>query len=247
MKIINLFLLLVILSGCAHQSQMKQVTIYTFIYPPYTDYGPSGLFIDLISAAYETQNVQVNFAFDTLVNSIAKAKSNNGLMLASRKYQIEYAQEVGYEEFYDVNTYVISILGRPSTNAMGAFSGDEILFAKKNNLRPIKYETPSDGMKLLYQGQVSSLICTDISCDQIKLTNPDVQFSLVLGYSFPVDLVYFGSRPSAVVKRNIEVLQAGIKAILANGKYSEIQKSYKVKNSVYQIPLEGLLYLKINE
>ncbi len=245
-KIIQALLLVAALTGCVHQPSMKEVTIYTFIYPPYTDEGPSGLFIDLISAAYESQNVRVNFEFDTLANSVKKAKAMNGIMLASRRYQTEYAQEIGFEEFYDVNTYIISIQGRPKASKMGAFSGDEVAFAKKNGLIPIKYEKPSDGMKLLYEDKVSSLICTDISCDQIKLTNPDVQFAMEPGYSFPVDLVYFGKEPSTKVKTSIAILQSGIKTLLESGKYLEIQNSYKVSNSVYQIPLEGLTHLKIN-
>ena len=247
MKIISLLILMILLTGCAHQRQLQTVTLYTFIYPPYTDYGPSGLFIDLITEAYKTQGVAVKFDFNTLERSIKKAKANKGLMLASRRYQAEYAQEIGFEEFYNATTQLISIAGRSYNKKLGTFSEDEVIFAKENQLIPVKYVKPSDGLKLLYQGKVGSIICTDISCDQIELSNPNVHFKLAPGYSFPVDLVYFGKTPSAEVENALALLKTGTKAIVENGKYSEIQSSYKISNPIFQIPLEELIHVKVKE
>ena len=247
MKLVSIFVLLAAVLGCAHQDPVKRVTIYSFVYPPYTENGPDGLFIDLITEAYRTQGVEVTFDLDTLENAIQKTKLKKGIMLGSRRYTADFAQEIGYEEIYSVNTHLISIAGRKKNNKLGAFSVDEMNFAQRNNLIPIKYVTPNDGVKMLYEGTVDRIVCTDISCDQIKLTNPSIRFDLENGYAFPVDLVYLGSEPSPDVKHNIDTLKAGFKTLLENGRYVEIQKSYSVSNPIYEMPLEALLHMKIDQ
>lgn len=247
MKLIKILLLCSVLGGCGHSQQSPTVTIHTFIYPPYTDNGPSGLFVDLITAAYASQGVAVNFAFDTLEGAAKSARDHGELLLASRSYKGEYAQEIGYEEFYDVDTKLLSIQGRQGNAKIGTFSSDEVLFAKRHNLTPVKYTTPGEGLQMLSAGVVDSIICTDINCDQIKMTNPTVNFVMEYGYSLPVDIVYFDKTPSAQVKNNITILKKGIKEILANGKFVKIQESYRVANPVFQITLEGLLNIKIDE
>lgn len=247
MKLISILVLLAAVLGCAHQEPVKHVTIYSFVYPPYTENGPDGLFIDLITEAYRSQGVDVTFDLDTLENAIQKTKLNKGIMLGSRRYIADFAQEIGYEEIYSVNTHLISIAGREKNNKLGAFSLDEMNFALRNNLTPIKYVTPNDGVKMLYEGSVGSIICTDISCDQIKLTNPSISFNLEHGYAFPVDLVFLGKKPSPEVKRNIDTLKAGFKTLLENGRYVEIQKSYSVSNPIYEMPLEALFHIKITQ
>lgn len=239
--------MVMLLAGCASQPPQKTVTIYTFIYPPYTDYGPSGMFIDLITEAYKTQGIKVKFEFDTLTRAAQKAKRQDTLFLASRRYSGEFKQEVGYEELYSVNTNFLSIEGRAPTKIMGAFSSDEVQYAQDNNLRTIKYTTPKDGLKLLYQGKVGSIVCTDISCDQIQLSNPKVKFKLDYGYSFSVDLVYFHLPTSTTMTNNLKALRKGINKILNNGKYQEIQNSYKVSNPIFQIPLENLFDIEIGQ
>lgn len=249
MKILSFIVLISLLAGCAHQAPVKSVTIYTFIYPPYTDNGPSGMFIDLITEAYKTQNIKAKFEFSTLEEAAKKASAANGLLLASRIYEGELARKRGinFEEFYNVDTQLVSIEGREKGNRMGAFSSDEIQYAETHNLTPIKYTTPNDGIKLLYENKVGRIICTDISCDQIKITNPNIKFNFEPGYSFPVDIVYFGRSPSKKVQENIASLKSGIRKMLDNGKYLEIQQSYKIANPTFQLPLEDLFQIKVTE
>jgi len=216
MKHIMVFFIIALV-GCTNSKPVKKVKIFTFAYPPYTQDAHKGLLVDLITEAYKSQGVSVDFDFDTLENAHNKARESGGLMLGSREYKFESDERVGFEEIFVVDTYLISIYGNEKNTRMGAFSSDEVEFANEKKLTPIKYMRQSDGIKMLYDGTVGSIICTDISCDQIKITNKNIKFNSEYAYSFPIDFIYFGSPFSEKSNIDIAIFKKGIECILENG------------------------------
>jgi hypothetical protein len=238
-------ILLFYFSACTTNYQAKKITVYTFSYPPFTEENGKGLFIDLIREAYKTQGMQVEFNISTLDAAYRKAKANNAIMLGSREYQFDGAAKSDYTPFYEAMTYLMSIEGKIENNVLGAFSSDEVDFAKRNKMNYQKYSTPPEGLGMLYTGKIGKIICTDISCDQIKITNAGVNFILKEAYLFPVDFVYF-DKSTPELKSNLNLLKNGLNEILASGEFVKIQESYRVSNPLFQIPLDLLIDIKIS-
>lgn len=239
---------IVMLAGCSLISEPDRVVIYTISYPPYTHDDGTGLFIDIVTEAYKTQGVEVEFKIHDLETAYQTAKTNKALMLGSREYVFENeAPYPFYTEVYQLLTSLISIKGNPHKNILGVFSEDEVIFAKQNGLSFKKYSEYKKGLNMLYQNEVDQVFCSGISCDQIMLSNPNLEFELETAYEFPVDMVYYGKTLPAHLKNQLELLEKGLNILSKNGRYMDLLLSYKVETPVFKIPLNSLMEVEIRE
>ncbi len=234
--------------SCTSVTQTKTITIHTTAYPPFTNDDNTGLLIELVQAAFLTQGIQAEFILSDIEKAYALSLANETLMLCSRDVEFNgVVDDDHFVELYESHGYMLHIAGRKDNGIVGVFAPDEEAYAKSNNLNYVKYNSYKQGLSLLYKGDVSKVFCAGIGCDQIVLSNPELQFVLEEVYTFPFDVVYYGDDIPKPIQSQMASLAKGIEAILKSGEYLKILEAHKIQNPMYTIPLETLLKFEINQ
>lgn len=229
------------------QAQPEEIIITAFDYPPYMDESarPQGLFSELVAAAFEAVNIQVNFQFLPLKRSTSyvltgKALGQMGTIWNFPPEQhdlldtvaIFYYQVVGFYLKDRVKNVQFSSLEDLRPYELGTIRGssDAAILAQDPLLKVSVMPTMAHLFQALYQSRRYDLLFTvqlsglsfiqrhypkDI--DRWQMTQDAVQGLLA-------QVVFSKQYPD--YQRYMHKLQNGLDTIIANGRYQEIFSYY---------------------
>lgn len=246
--LVYIFILSFTLVACTQVDQQQPLTLNTVVYPPYVNDAKNGLVIDLVTAAFKTQNTSVTFKIYSLDEALTQSETHNKMMLGSRMLKKEGGKSISrFVQIYESFGNLISISGRKENKLVGVFGNDELDYVKANNIPYIQYSSYEEGLKWLYDGKVGRIACSDIGCEQIEVSNPDLTFNTERIYDFPIDVVTYEEPVSDFNNRAMDVLQLGMTEIINTGVYSEILEGYKVESPLFHISIGDLDKIKTAE
>ncbi len=267
-KLCWLFIALALLPSKAIAEETIEIT--AFDYPPYMDEAarPQGLFIELVAAAFNAADVQVNFSFLPLKRSTSYVLSGKALgqmgtiwnFPPAKHEQLDtvaifYYQVVGFylkDRLSDVSFSSLEDL-RPYEIGTIRGSSDAAIFALDPKLKVNIMPTMANMFQALVQSKRYDLLFTvELSglsyiqrhypndIDEWQMTHDAVQGLLA-------QVVFSKKYPD--YQKYMHLLQQGLSAIIANGRYMEIFQRYygdkPVPNTalaldrpIYNIPLK---------
>lgn len=248
LKILGLAIITVVAFSCSNVKERKTVTLHSVPYPPFINNPETGLIVDIVKEALNTQGADVIFELNDIESAYKKAKSNNALMLTSRIIEFEgIVLDSHYVEIYVPQAYLISIKDQKRSNIIGVISPDEEEMVKNKNMPFEYYKTYEEGLSKLFTGEFWKIYCVGIGCDQIQSTNPRIEFKLEASNQFPFDAVYYGADKPSLIDWELNTLQDGMNTIIESGRFFAILEEHKVPNPLFEIAIEKLINIRVSE
>ncbi|TQV73145.1 amino acid ABC transporter substrate-binding protein [Aliikangiella marina] len=253
--LLTTFSLLMFLTGCASDLSHQKLQLYTVPYEPIT--GEFGFARDIVIKAFEQEDVSVEIkVIPTIENAIARSTIDNTLWIGARVVYPEQNQtQLLFREIVKLDTYVISVENdfveprkkRENGQVLGILKGanGELDYALKNQLEYIEYPTHLEGLKLLVNDKIDSMLCTEVMCEQIILSNPKLRFEKAYLFSISIDLLILPDDEIVAPVAELKLFESGLSKLSYDGGIVDILDKYKVQNPILKLSLGDLLNIKI--